>query len=409
MKYIITKPQFNLLVEGKPKLISEGRREELTNKYERKFKEYPEVLSSVIENEFISKTKYKYADFLLKNLHPNSSSEEIADAIKLIEDFDKFSKNLTKKDINQYDSLEELDGVITPYLASRDPESDAEKIYEDDRLLVVVPKNEEASCKYGANTKWCVTSKGSGQFDRYTSGNQILYFIIDKKNSTNKEYSKVAVHIDNRKKYTYYDTKDTVMSDREIGLLEYAFPEMMKAISDHYTKLAGEKSYVMLDKVFDNNIWGAESFESEYIDTNSFYYEIMVMGFNQTTEVNEEIQKAAGTVRVFLASEPYYRTPVDQYSLTIYYTETKLPYFEITIELERKLVPDIIKDGHVVDCEMDGDSFKIAFLKEETAKDTAKVIRKTIAYTLQDNLYIKVKSRLSDMAKVIFREEDEDD
>jgi len=46
MKYIITKPQFNLLVEGKPKLISEGRREELTNKYERKFKEYPEVLSS---------------------------------------------------------------------------------------------------------------------------------------------------------------------------------------------------------------------------------------------------------------------------------------------------------------------------------------------------------------------------
>jgi len=47
MKYIITKPQFNLLVEGKPKLISEGRREELTNKYERKFKEYPDLKNKI--------------------------------------------------------------------------------------------------------------------------------------------------------------------------------------------------------------------------------------------------------------------------------------------------------------------------------------------------------------------------
>ena len=36
--------------------------------------------------------------------------------------------------------------------------SDRTKIYEDERLLVVVPLTHRASCKYGAHTPWCVST-----------------------------------------------------------------------------------------------------------------------------------------------------------------------------------------------------------------------------------------------------------
>jgi len=49
-------------------------------------------------------------------------------------------------------------------------EEDREKWYEDDEWLVVVPLTYKASCKYGANTKWCTTdSKTDAYFKNYSS------------------------------------------------------------------------------------------------------------------------------------------------------------------------------------------------------------------------------------------------
>lgn len=60
------------------------------------------------------------------------------------------------------------------------PEGKATKPYEDDSVLVVVPEDETASCKYGRNTRWCTAAtKGFNRFDQYNRQGK-LYILIPK-------------------------------------------------------------------------------------------------------------------------------------------------------------------------------------------------------------------------------------
>ena len=79
-----------------PILIAEGRKEDLRKKYEQKFSIDPELeaLDYALGHPFLAQTNFKYGDFLLKNLNPNPSIEEIIDAVELIRDFDRFKESL---------------------------------------------------------------------------------------------------------------------------------------------------------------------------------------------------------------------------------------------------------------------------------------------------------------------------
>ena len=62
--------------------------------------------------------------------------------------------------------------------------SAADKVFENDKCIVVVPHTYEASCKYGANTKWCTASnKTDSHWNQYTKSNVKFYYIIPKDNS----------------------------------------------------------------------------------------------------------------------------------------------------------------------------------------------------------------------------------
>lgn len=66
----------------------------------------------------------------------------------------------------------------------------ADKVYEDDNVLVVEPKSKAASCFYGKGTRWCTTSNECSHFEAYTAkGN--LYYIMDK--NKNKKYA-IFIH-----------------------------------------------------------------------------------------------------------------------------------------------------------------------------------------------------------------------
>lgn len=55
------------------------------------------------------------------------------------------------------------------------------KLYDDDRWLVVIPLTHDASCYYGAGTRWCTTTKNNASYyNRYKESGE-LYYIIDKK------------------------------------------------------------------------------------------------------------------------------------------------------------------------------------------------------------------------------------
>ena len=63
------------------------------------------------------------------------------------------------------------------------------KIYEDDNFLMVIPYTHNASCKYGAGTKWCTTGrdeKGSEWFNKHIKSGSLGYLIIKNKDLSDK-------------------------------------------------------------------------------------------------------------------------------------------------------------------------------------------------------------------------------
>lgn len=58
-------------------------------------------------------------------------------------------------------------------------------IYRDSDYIVVRPLNERASCKYGANTKWCISAPSSGAWE--SNPNAIVIMIIQRHYSITPE------------------------------------------------------------------------------------------------------------------------------------------------------------------------------------------------------------------------------
>jgi len=231
-------------------VLSEGRRETLFDKYSDAFS--MEQLDYLLNDEFIKRTNYKYADFILDrlvkfyNLTPGTA--HIQDAINTVKEFDRLGKNLEKKDINQYQSLGELKMVLKDYTSKsqeRKIDSDAEKIYEDGRVLIVKPLTHKASCKYGAGTKWCTTQSSPGYFDKYSSGQNELYYIIMKDFDISNKFYKIALHVSPSGEKTWYDSHDNQMPPREVEILEIglgnkAFKTIAKDIIKSQSKILDE-------------------------------------------------------------------------------------------------------------------------------------------------------------------------
>ena len=238
-------------------LLREGRKEDLMKKYESKFSE--EGLNNVINNEFIKQTNFKYADFILKNLNSNYSFRELEEVIEALQKFDKIQNNLEKKDINTYTGFFDLISTISEYTKGKEkPKS--KKIYEDDKFVVVEPQNFTASCKYGSKTRWCTTMKDNDDyFNRYTSGNQGLYYVISKKDMDENLY-KIAIHIDKYGEETFYDAADSTLSNREKIFFKNAFPEMWDSIKKYQDEFHPDDTFNTIKNALTTNVNFSDDF-----------------------------------------------------------------------------------------------------------------------------------------------------
>jgi hypothetical protein len=367
-------------------LLKEGRKEDLKKKYSTKFNE--QDLDFILNISDLGDFNHKYTDFVLKNTDGDGEldTDELEHLIGLIKDFDKYQSQFPKKDINQYVSLNELEKVIL-YVRAKNKEKELEKqvdkIYEDDKFLVVIPKSEEASCKYGSNTKWCVTSKGSGHFGRYTSGNQFLYFIINKTNSTNQSYSKVAIHFDDYGNTTYWDAQDSPMTKREIDVLEYAFPELIKSITDHHEKQFLSKVDAYLKQVFNSNGENL-AIDDTYLSTD-MNLDVSVVGFDSDTQGH-----ATGSLVIWLVGPDGVHKTIDVYEIYLMYES----YDEKTFEISVGFVGD--DDFTSEDAEDLGlESFEISskYYLGSNPSNTANGVR--------DNLAKQILSRIKDNPKLV--------
>ena len=240
-----------------PILIQEGRKEDLRRKYTEKFKEYPENLDFILGISDLADTNFKYADFVLKNTHPNASPEEVEHIIDLVKDFDRFQQSLEVKDINKYDIYKLVSAIDKHRETSKSQQKKsfdtlgARKIFEDKNILIVKPLTYEASCKYGAGTRWCTTMAGQpNYFKSHTSDQQALYYIILKNFNKDNKFYKIAIHMTPNSE-TWYDSTDERMSDREKEVFNLGAPKVIETIRKDYEESMQENSKVFFKKLFD--------------------------------------------------------------------------------------------------------------------------------------------------------------
>ena len=367
-------------------LLKEGRKEDLKKKYSSKFVGREDDLDFILNISDLQDFNHKYTDWILKNMDMESEQfdMDVDVAVQLVNDFDKYQSQLPKKDINQYNSIYALDIALVPFQKKekdKELEKQVDKIYEDDKFLVIKPKSEEASCKYGSNTRWCVTSKGSGHFGRYTSGNQELYFIINKANSTNKNYSKVAVHFDNTGFIRYWDSQDSSMEQRQIDVFEYAFPEIIESIKSDYQKTSLNRIDTFLKEVF-FQFGITTSVKKNHLGAESTI-EVFVEGFSTINDLGPG--HAEGNTIILLNSKK-----IDSYQVLITYRPIDDNFFSASFAF-------VGADNYGTDLDLEHWGFESKFMIQDSSSKTANFVRNYIANVIMNHIQDK-----SELQKLIF-------
>jgi len=368
-------------------LLTEGRKEDLKKKYANKF-EGGTGLDFILNISDLVDFNHKYTDWVLKNVDPESENfdDDVEYIVELVKDFDKYSSQFPKKDINQYVSLNELESVVNFVRTKnkdKELEGQAKKIYEKGDFVVIQPKTEQASCKYGSNTKWCVSSKDSGHFNRYTAGRQGLYFIINKAKSTNKKYSKVAIHFDDGGEPRYWDSQDSPMGQREIEIFEYAFDEMIDAIKADYRIFAGSMTDKFLTEAF-NSVGETSADKKNYLNS-TYTLSTLVRGFQNLS--NSDFGHTEGILTISLDSDNENKL-IDGYRIFVTYKSKDEKNFIASIGF---MGDDDIRGDDIQDLGLEEWGIDSTYYLGKTPAETAEGVRRHIAHRVLDHIVTNPK------------------
>lgn len=242
VKLSVLKEYISTLTEG---VLCESRIDDAREKF-------PEMEDEVFESvvgQQPAGSNNKYLMWSVKQVDDGTMSEEVILAVRLFHDN---QRRLQQKDINQYKDVDELNTKIdelsktkTKSQEAKQAKSDTQVIYNDDHWLVVRPFTQEASCKYGAGTKWCIAATASRNYwNTYSDTNNKFYFVIDKSQTTNAPSSKFAIAIiaaglaARGSEIQVYDASDKLVSlqtvSKHIGD-ETKWNEIWSKIQEHVT------------------------------------------------------------------------------------------------------------------------------------------------------------------------------
>ena len=153
------------------------------------------IRENKIISEGIEHTKKLYASWA------NKKSGNPEKAMEIMDDVLQNLKKLPKRNFADYGSYEELladlDSIKNekPKEAEKFKSQNATRLYEDDDLLVVAPNTWEASCKYGAGSKWCTTSKDTDIYwKRHNQTGTEFFWIFKNKPQSDPNY-KFSYHL----------------------------------------------------------------------------------------------------------------------------------------------------------------------------------------------------------------------
>jgi hypothetical protein len=212
-------------------LLTEGRKEDARAKYE---DVEDDVFNYYVDND--PSGNQKYLDWMLNNVVGIYRGRLEPNLMEMVKFFHQYQNMFIEKDINRHNLItldREIDDVKEKLLQKekkKQAKKQSTKLYEDDRWLAISPKSWEASCYYGAGTKWCVTMKDNRTYWNKYSKNATFIFIIDKIKTQEDPLYKVAYRIIGRSgKYELWNAPDYEISKAEDGLRYFnELPEELK-------------------------------------------------------------------------------------------------------------------------------------------------------------------------------------
>ena len=177
----------------------------------------------------------------LVNIDPSSTKKYLEKLCKFYletQDLSKFEeliiiydrlvqKNLTSsKDINKFKNFQEFESEVESHKDTKSntelrefiKKSDIDIILDDERFLVLRPKSENASCIYGAGTKWCISAKTKNYWSQYYDNNLVtFYFVIQKNLSDQDPMYKIAVSVyPDGENIESFDAKDSKINFKKV-------------------------------------------------------------------------------------------------------------------------------------------------------------------------------------------------
>ena len=228
---IITSVKESYELSSLSDLLFEGRKEDARAKYE---DVDDDVFNYYADND--PSGNQKYLDWILNNVvgvYRGGLRQELMEMVKF---FHQQQNMFIEKDINRHNLVtldREIDDVKEKLL-QKEKKKQAKKqsirLYEDDRWLVISPKSWEASCYYGAGTKWCITMKDNSTYWNRYSRNASFFFIIDKTKPQDDPLYKVAYRRIGRKgRYELWNAPDHEIAQSHEGQRYFQeLPEELK-------------------------------------------------------------------------------------------------------------------------------------------------------------------------------------
>ena len=210
----------------------------------------------------------QYTQWLARTYARGGVSMEDLNRGNLLGAFDTAKKRRMVKpehsDVNRYKFYQDFEDAIEHHYNNFEeleqetlPDGKATKVYEDGNVLVVIPEDEAAACKYGRGTRWCTAStRGQNYFDAYNRQGK-LYILIPKQ--PKYEGEKYQLHFSSK---SFMDENDDPTSLYD--LLTSRFPELLEYFRKVEPEINGLLPF-MSDKDLEAAIKAVAEIGEEYV------------------------------------------------------------------------------------------------------------------------------------------------
>jgi hypothetical protein len=161
----------------------------------------------------------------------------------IIKDVIKFNEMLpyiNNKDIysKEYGNYQKLKDVIEIAEQTKEEkyfvkEDHINVLLETEEFILLQPKTHKGSMKYGANTKWCTTTKNNESIFKNYTRDGFLAYLIDKTETKNENYKKVALYLEFaqgglNESIKLYDVKDKYAHESHLIASEWELEKLFQ-------------------------------------------------------------------------------------------------------------------------------------------------------------------------------------